>query len=60
MMLTALDLMTLPLQKREGVAHATWSRRATRSLYPYYAPAPTALTRVSGLRLCAIRPKYVL
>ena len=60
-MLTALDLMTRPLipkKKTGGVCDR--SRRATRSLYPYYAPAPTALTRVSGLRLCAIRPKYVL
>ena len=60
-MLTALDLLTPsahPTKKTGGVCDG--SRRATRSLYWYYAPAPTALTRVSGLRLCAIRPKYVL
>ena len=59
-MLTALDLITVRLfQKENGWRMRPQSQRHP-FLYPCYAPAPTALTRVSGLRLCAIRPKYVL
>jgi hypothetical protein len=59
-MLNELDLMTGPLiPKKNG-----WRMRPKSQRHPFlyscYAPAPTALTRVSGLRLCAIRPKYVL
>jgi hypothetical protein len=59
-MLTVLDRMIHPLiPKKNGWRMRPKSQRHP-FLYPCYAPAPTALTRVSGLRLCSIRPKYVL